>query len=217
MFYPDFSAFVAENPSAWGMTAPVADRHGEDRDRDADFRPGCIDYRTRDRDTCAWNTTNVDRGPLEVDKEVSISQDGTPPTLWETLVEGHRYRARQVKYRFTLRARFGRKQIKLVKFRLSRWIRNKKFEFRVAAGWDGGGLQTYTFSPVPEMIIGTPVATVTVEDTSVVANQTYLQPTVESISKTAVTFRVYEVDVSTDAHAVPTITDQQVHIQLMGY
>lgn len=219
--HPELSAATPITaPSIWGMTSwPVVIGGPVETDPDADFRAGHFDRRRRWRDFCIWNTsTQGQRGPVEIEDALDLDLDGLglPATYAHPLVHGHRYRAYDVRHKLTIRSRFGARQVKLSKLRLSRWIRNKKWEWKIPlSGNITASAFTYTFSPAPE-IIGTPVAAVTVVDESLAATTQY-QTTITSLTATAIAVTIHEVDTTTGIGSAPTTVDTYLNITLMGY
>ena len=187
--HPEFSALTLVQPPVWGMHGESWNPLQEEPSPDtADYRAGMVDRRKRLRDLCVWNTTSIDRAPVELEEKVSLSQDAVAYDAFETLQQGRVYRARALKRRLIVRSRWGRKRTHLSKWRMSRFIRNKKWEFVTPLIYPtSDGLAEYTFSPVPE-IVSTPTAIVSVEATD--GDGVTYSAQIESLTATVIKVRV---------------------------
>ena len=219
VIHPEFGSTTEASRPIWDTTDPrPMTGTFQENDPDGAFREGHLDRRRRDRDLCIWNSAqDTHVGPIEIKHEIDLDKDNAGlPTEWAEVEPGHRYRAYALKHRFTIYSRFGTRRWTLSKLRLLRWIRNKKWEYKVPlSGNITGSAFTYTFSPAPE-IIGTPVATVTVVDESLAANTNYVT-VISSLSATAIAVTIHDVLVTTPLFGNPGTTDTYLYIVLTGY
>lgn len=193
--HPEFGSQAFDDPCIWN---PKADRglvwpgRGERR-AEPDERHDRYDRSERDRDTCMWNSAQGgDRGPVEIEKLISLSDDAAAYGAFEPLVEGRRYRARAYKLKVRIRSRRGNRQVSLSKLACHRWIRNRKWEFRVPIDVSNGD-KTYTFSPVPEITNASALAAAVTILHSVTDSRISYEARVVSLSATAIRVLVTQV------------------------
>jgi hypothetical protein len=152
-----------------------------------------------------------DGSPLTVVQEIKQDQ-GAGYGAYEPVKHGRRMACQKMKARLTMFSHRGLRSPSLLKWHVSRWRQNRKWEFLIPINVANGD-KTYTFSPVPDFLSagGIKVATVTILGTT--AQNVSYQVKIASLTATQIRLIIQQ----TEVHQVVTIGGVVALVYTIGF